>query len=176
MLLKNFLRTLPGFQFMSDEDLDHLAAAMRVEDYPDKHVFVYQDKLARELFLLLEGQVKVCHYGRSGRYHTIKTLAAGEFFGLLSLSDGKPSEVSCAAMGPVKVASLPFSAYVLLYQPGSSIGCSFQYVVAAQLARQLRDRHSMLRNLLAQIYGGAAVDQPPPCAMPGPAGKDSAPT
>ena len=169
MRLRNFLHTLPGFQFMSAQDLDHLAAAMRVEEYPDKHVFVYQDQLARELFLLLEGRVNVCHYGQSGRYHTIKTLEPGEFFGLLSLSDGRPSVASCSAQGAVKVASLPFSAYVLLYQPGSAIGCGFQYVIAAQLARQLRDRHAMLRNLLAQIYSGAAQGQPPPCALKGPA-------
>jgi CRP-like cAMP-binding protein len=169
MLLRNYLHTLPGFQFMAGEDLDHLAAAMRVEVYPDKHVFIYQDQLAKELYLLLEGRVNVCHYGQSGRYHNIKILEPGEFFGLLSLSDGKPSVASCSAQGQVKVASLPFSAYVLLYQPGSAIGCSFQYAIAAQLARQLRDRHAMLRNLLAQIYGGALPEQPGPCALKGPA-------
>lgn len=169
MLLKNFLRSLPGFQFMAEEDLEHLAAAMRVENYADRHVFIYQDQLAKELYLLLDGKVNVCHYGRSGRYHSIRTLVPGDLFGMLSLSDGKPSVASCTAMGPVKVASLPFSAYVLLYQPGSSIGCSFQYVIAAQLARQLRDRHAMLRNLLAQIYGGVTVSSQAPCAMQGPA-------
>lgn len=169
MLLRNFLHTLPGCQSMSDEDLDHLSAAMRVEEYPDKHVFIYQDQLAKELYLLLEGKVGVCHYGQSGRYHTIRTLEPGDFFGMLSLSDGKPSVASCGAIGPVKVASLPFSAYLLLYQPGSAIGCSFQYVIAAQLARQLRDRHNMLRNLLAQIYQGAASNLPPaPCSLQGP--------
>jgi CRP-like cAMP-binding protein len=169
MLLRNFLHTLPGFQAMSEEDLDHLASAMRVEDYPDKHVFIYQDQLARELFLLLDGKVSVCHYGPSGRYHNIKMLEPGEFFGMLSLSDGKPSVASCAAQGPVKVASLPFSAYVLLYQPGSTIGCSFQYVIAAQLARHLRFRHAMLRKLLAQIYSGATPEQSVPCSLKGPA-------
>lgn len=169
MRLRNFLHTLPGFQSMRDEDLDHLAAAMRVEEYPDRHVFVYQDQLAKELYLLLEGKVSVCHYGQSGRYHTIKVLEPGDFFGLLSLSDGKPSVASCTAQGMVKVASLPFSAYVLLYQPGSAIGCGFQYVIAAQLARQLRDRHAMLRSLLAQIYTGVAVGQQAPCALKGPA-------
>jgi CRP-like cAMP-binding protein len=169
MLLRNFLRTQPGFQFMHEQDIEHLASAMRVETYPDRHVFIYQDQLAKELFLLLEGKVNVCHYGRSGRYHSVRTLEAGDFFGMLSLSDGKPSVASCTAMGQVKVASLPFSAYVLLYQPGSEIGCSFQYVIASQLARQLRDRHGMLRNLLGQIYAGQQIGQQAPCAMKGPA-------
>jgi len=173
MRLRNFLRDLPGFQYLREEDIDHLAAAMRVEEYPDQHVFIYLDDLAKELFLLIEGKVAVCHYGRSGRYHPVQTLTPGDFFGMLSLSDGKPSVASCSAVGPVKVASLPFSAYILLYQPGSEIGCRFQYVIATQVPRQLANRHAMLRQLLAQIYTGQTTSPVhSPCAMKGP-GEDA---
>ncbi len=163
MILKNYLRALPGFQFLSDADVEHVAAAMRVDEHPNGHVFIYQDRLNQALFLLLEGQVEVTHYGNTGRYYTLKTLEPGEFFGLTSLSMGKPAETSCTARGPVKVASLPFSAYLLLYQPDSEIGCRFQFVIATQLARDLHDRHDALRNLLVQVYGsvtklGAAAE------------------
>jgi CRP-like cAMP-binding protein len=154
MILKNYLRSLPGFQFLSDTDVEHVAAAMRVDEYPKGHVFVYQDRLNQDLFLLLDGQIDVTHYGNTGRFYTLKTLQPGEFFGLPSLSTGKPAVTSSTAQGPVKVASLPFSAYLLLYQPDSEIGCRFQFVIATQLARDLHDRHDALRNLLAQVYGG----------------------
>jgi CBS domain-containing protein len=153
MLLSNYLRNLPSFQRMSETDVEHVAAAMRVDDFPDQHVFIYQGRLNKELFLLLDGEVKVFHYGNGGRYYTLKTLQPGEFFGLPSLSLGKPAVSSCQASGPVKVASLPFSAYMLLYQPDSDIGCRFQFVIASQLARDLHDRHDALRNLLMQVYG-----------------------
>lgn len=153
MLLRNFLRNLPSFQYMSEADVDHVAAAMRVDDYPDQHVFIYQERLNKELFLLLNGTVKVCHYGNGGRYYTLKNMQPGEFFGIPSISQGIPSLTSCQSSGPVKVASLPFSAYMLLYQPDSDIGCRFQYVIASQLARDLHDRHDALRGLLAQVYG-----------------------
>ena len=74
------------------------------------------------MFLLLEGQVDVTHYGNTGRHYLLKTLQPGEFFGLPSISMGKPAVAACAARGPVKIASLPFSAYLLLYQPDSEIG------------------------------------------------------
>ncbi len=153
MLLRNYLRSLPSFQYLSDADVDHVAAAMRVDDYPDQHVFIYQERLNKDLFMLLDGAVKVCHYGNGGRYYTLKTLQPGEFFGIPSLSQGKPALASCQASGPVKVASLPFSAYMLLYQPDSDIGCRFQFVLASQLARDLHDRHDALRHLLVQVYG-----------------------
>lgn len=152
MLLRKYLHTLPGFDHLSEREVDHIAAAMRVDDYPDGHVFVYQDKLAKELFLVLEGKVSVCRYGRTGKYYCLKTLGSGDFFGLLSLADGAPSEVSCIAAGPVRVAHMPFSAFMLLNQPDSEIGCHFQFVIASQLARDLRDRHRALRDLLSRIY------------------------
>ncbi|HNA28586.1 MAG TPA: cyclic nucleotide-binding domain-containing protein [Thiobacillaceae bacterium] len=153
MLLRNYLRTLASFQYLSDADVDHLAAAMRVEDYPNHHVFIYQDKLNKELFLLLDGKIKVGHYGTGGRYYTLKTIEPGEFFGIPSISEGKPAIATCQADGPVTVASMPFSAYLLLYQPDSDIGCRFQFVIASQLAKDLHDRHDALRKLLTQVYG-----------------------
>ena len=153
MQLKNYLLTHPGFKFMEVQDVEHVAAAMRVEDYPDEHVFIYQDRLSKELYLLLDGRIKVNHYSKTGRYYSIKTIQPGEFFGIPSISKGKPATSSYAAEGPVKVASMPYSAYLLLYQPASELGCRFQFVIAHQLARDLHDRHDALRNLLGQIYG-----------------------
>ena len=157
MILKNYLRTLPGFQFLSDTDVEHVAAAMRVDEFPNGHVFIYQDRLNQDLFLLLEGQIEVTHYGNTGRHYVLKNHLPGEFFGLPSLSTGKPAVTASTAKGPVKVASMPFSAYLLLYQPDSEIGCRFQFVIATQLARDLHDRHDALRSLLAHVYGGAEM-------------------
>ncbi len=161
MLLKRFLESLPGFRFMSEADVEHVAAAMRVDDYPAGHCFICQDKLNKELYLLLEGRVKVTHYAATGRQYELKTLQPGEFFGLPSLSEGKPASASCIAEGPVRAASLPFSAYLLLFQPDSEIGCRFQFVIASQLALDLHDRHEALRGLVARVYGAAPGEGAP---------------
>lgn len=154
MLLKRYLSTLPGFAFMTDEDIDHIASAMRVDDYPEGHVFLYQDKPAHALYLLVEGEVKVGYYGRSNHYYPVRTLGPGEFFGGLSLVDGKPVMANYTAEGSVKVASLPQSAFLLLYQPNSAIGCHFQHVIATHLAEDLKARHMALRELLGKMYPG----------------------
>ena len=152
MLLKRYLSTLPGFAFMTGEDLDHFASAMNVEAYQDGHVFLYQDKPARAFHLLLEGAVRVGYYGRLNRYYAVRTLKPGEFFGGLSLVDSKPVMANYAADGVVKVASLPLSAFLLLYQPNSALGCHFQHVIATHLAWDLKARHLALRDLLGKMY------------------------
>lgn len=152
MLLKRYLSTLSGFAFMSEEDLGHVASAMQVETYPDGHVFLYQDKPAHAFHLLLNGAVKVGYYGRQNRYYAVRTLKPGEFFGTLSLVDSKPVMANYTAEGAVKVASMPLSAFLLLYQPNSAIGCHFQHVIAACLAWDLKARHVALRELLGRMY------------------------
>lgn len=152
MLLKRYLGTLPGFAFMSAEDLDHVASAMQVSEYTDGHVFLYQDKPAHAFHLLLEGAVKVGYYGRQNRYYAVRTLKPGDFFGGLSLVDSKPVMANYSADGKVKVASMPLSAFLLLYQPNSAIGCHFQHVIATHLAWDLKARHIALRDLLGRMY------------------------
>lgn len=152
MLLKRFLATLPGFAFMTDEDIEHVSSAMRVDDYPDGHVFLYQDKPAHALHLLVEGAVKAGYYGRSNHFYNLRTLAPGQFFGGLSLVDGKPVMANYTADGGAKVASLPQSAFLLLYQPNSALGCHFQHVIATHLAEDLKARHIALRELLGRMY------------------------
>lgn len=148
MLLKNFIKNLPVFKELSAGEVENLARAMRVEEYPDGHVFVYQNKQGKELFLLIEGEVRVCHYDDSGRSYDLKRLESGELFGLLSLSDNRPATASCVAAGRVKAASLPYTAYHLLFQSSAPIGYHFLFAVARQLARDLRDRADALRALL----------------------------
>jgi CRP-like cAMP-binding protein len=154
MLLKRFLGSQPGFAFMTDEDVEHVASAMYVEDYVDGHVFLYQDKPARAFYLLVEGSVKVGYYGRANQYYNVRTLHPGAFFGGLSLVDSKPLMATYTAQGAVKVASLPLSAFLLLYQPNSAIGCHFQHVIATHLAEELKARHVALRDLLGKMYPG----------------------
>jgi signal-transduction protein with cAMP-binding, CBS, and nucleotidyltransferase domain len=152
MLLKRFLQTLPGFEFMTVEDVEHIADAMRIDDYPDGHAFFDQEKPAHAFYLLLEGVVTAGYYGRTHHYYKLRSLATGEFFGGVSLLDSKPMMANYKAEGVVKVASLPLSAFLLLYHPNSAIGCHFQHVIATHLATDLKARHLALRDLLGRMY------------------------
>jgi CRP-like cAMP-binding protein len=150
MFFRNFLKTLPAFSHFSDGDFEALSKAMHVEQYPDGHAFIRQGEQGREMFLLVEGEVVVSRYDDlTGAGQELKDLRAGELFGLLSLVDNLPAAATCTARGAVKVASLPRTAYNLLFQFAAPIAYHFQYLIAEQLARDLYDRNQSLRRLLA---------------------------
>lgn len=149
MLLKSFLKRQSYFKHLSEPDLDALAHAIYVESYPDGHLFAQEGKLGKEMYVLVEGEVKVMRYNpATSESEELKSLKPGEMFGLLSLTDHLPAVASCLAHGPVKVGVLPRTGYNLLSRSAVPIALGFQLAVAKQLASDIRHRNHTLRGLL----------------------------
>jgi len=149
MLLKNFLKSQSVFSGLAENDLDALSRAIYVREFPDASIIVQEGKQGKELYLLVEGKVKVTHYDPlSGVLGVLKELKAGELFGVLSLVDHLPSAASCVAVGAVKVGILPRTGYNLLAKSSAPIALNFQLAVARQIANDLRHRNDTLRGLI----------------------------
>jgi len=149
MLLKSFLKCHSMFKHLAEPDLDALARAICIEEFPPEHVLVLEGKLGKELYVLVEGEIKVRRYDPlSGELKELRSLKPGEMFGLLSLVDHLPASASCVAHGPVKVGILPRTSYNLLSKSAAPIALGFQLAVAGQLASDLRHRNDALRGLL----------------------------
>ena len=152
MLLKNFLKNQPIFIALSDRDLDALARAIEIRIHPDGHTIIQEGRFGKELYLLIEGQVKVAKYNfKNGQLEQINLVQPGELFGLLSLIDHLSTSASCISAGPVKIGVLQRNAYNLLAQASAPIAYGFQIATAKQLASVLRHQEKALRTVPFQI-------------------------
>jgi len=148
MLLKNFLKRQPIFIGLSDRDLDALARAIEIREYPDGYAIIQEGRSGKELFLLVEGQVKVAQYNAgTGRLEQINLVQPGELFGLLSLIDHLSASASCISVGPVKIGVLQRNAYNLLAQASAPIAHGFQLAIVKQLTMVLRHQERTLRTI-----------------------------
>lgn len=146
MDLKVFLKNLPAFEEFADTHLDAFVTALEVRDFADGHVFIRQGEQGDALFLILQGLVKVTrHESPEGGESEVCELGAGELFGMLSLVDNMPAAATCTAHGAVKTASLTAEAFRLLFDSALPIGRHLQYMIAVQLARDLRDENARIR-------------------------------
>jgi CRP-like cAMP-binding protein len=149
MLLKSFLKRQSNFKHLTEPDLEALARAFYVEDRPSDSLLLQEGKLGKDLFILVEGEVKVMRYNPiTGESEELKTIKPGEMFGLLSLADRLPAVASCVAHGPVKVGIMPRTGYNLLSKSAAPIALGFQLAMAEQLASDIRSRNDTLRGLL----------------------------
>jgi CRP-like cAMP-binding protein len=149
MLLKSFLKRHSNFKHLTEPDLDALAHALSIEDRPAGSLLVQEGKIGKELYILVEGAVRIARYNPlTGESEELKMIKPGEMFGLLSLADNLPAVASCVADGAVKVGILPRTGYQLLSKSAAPIALGFQLAMAEQLASDIRSRNDTLRGLL----------------------------
>ena len=149
MDINEFLLSNPIFNGFSQAELDLLAKALMVERYPNGHVFMKEGQRGDALYLVLDGKISVTRLNRHDRtVEHLRTMTKGELFGLIALIDHGKRTATCAADGEVTAASLPVSAFKLLYHSNASIAHHFQNLVARQLARDLRALNDALLDVL----------------------------
>lgn len=114
-------------------DADGMArvAAVAVEvEFPADHVIARQGEIGTGFFVIVSGAARVVRDGE-----TVATIGPGDFFGELSVLDGRPRTAQVIADGPttcLALASWDFEA-VLLDQPGVTLA------ILRGLASRLRD-------------------------------------
>jgi CRP-like cAMP-binding protein len=149
MNLGEFLRNIPDFDGLTDDDLAVLEKAMVIKSHDDGHEFFTQGSRSENVYLILEGEVSVKrHTDKQMASLKLKQMHKGELFGLYSLITGRRHEATCEAVGPVKTASLPRSAFKLLYDMHSPLTHHFQDIVNRQVMQDYRSLVGLLRNII----------------------------
>lgn len=128
--LYEFLLGIPAFSILSDDELEMLERIMRVDEYCNGHSF----KSANNIYLVMDGEVAVSQREESGHLQ-LDHVQSGDFFGLYSLIDTSKKAANCTAVGRVRAASLPRTAFELLFRSNLPLSLHFQNIVANQLAR-----------------------------------------
>jgi CRP-like cAMP-binding protein len=118
------------FEGVDAEGMDRIAAVAVEVEFPADHVIARQGEIGTGFFVIVDGGVRVVRDG-----DTIATLGPGDFFGELSILDGRPRVAQVVADGPttcLALASWDFEA-VLLAEPRVSLS------ILRSLAGRLRD-------------------------------------
>ena len=149
MRLIELLETAPEFAGLSRADVEALDRIMLEKDYPDGYEFFRQGGPAETIYLIVDGEVAVTQRHGDDRGHTeLKRMHSGEIFGQWALIDHTRRSACCRAVGPVRAASLPRTAFELLYATNSPLPYHFQLLIARQLARDLRSLVGTLRHTI----------------------------
>jgi CRP-like cAMP-binding protein len=92
------LQSIPIFHSLEDGDLTALAGLLRERRVVRGTIVLAQGDPGDALFLIAEGQLKVAVFAEDGREVILSVLAAGGFFGEMSLLDDEPRSAHVIAM------------------------------------------------------------------------------
>ena len=154
MDIPGFVRSLPAFARLGQQELGALCAAFMVESHPAGHAFIREGDRADAVYLLFEGEVGV---GRelTGGWKEISRLRSGDLFGLIALVDSGLRSASCRAETAVVVGSMPRNVFTFVFNAHAPVGLAFQDALCNQLARDFR----RLDNRIQRALSGTLRDE-----------------
>lgn len=128
------LKEVPLFAGMSDKDLARVGAISKEVDHPaGKHV-LEEDHSAVGFHLILSGEAEATQGGTP-----IGRMGPGDYFGEMSLIDGKPRSASVVATSDLRTLAIPAWNFNRLLDEHPDMMRAL-LVAMSERIRQLRDR------------------------------------
>jgi CRP-like cAMP-binding protein len=129
-----------------------LASAMRRGDVPkDAHVFHAGDP-GRSFFLVVAGRIKIS-LSRQGREVVLAELGPGDYFGELSLIDGRPRSADAIAVVRTEVLELPQDTFFRLLDSNGTVARK----LLVELCQRLREADKQISTLATVDAAGRIV-------------------
>jgi CRP/FNR family transcriptional regulator len=92
------LRRIQLFSSFDDDELRHLGSVMPVREYRKGRVILHEEDTNEFMYVVMDGKVKVARNTEDGREIILAFHGAGEFFGEMTLIDGKTMPATVSAM------------------------------------------------------------------------------
>jgi CRP/FNR family cyclic AMP-dependent transcriptional regulator len=100
------IRKVPLFSTLTDEEFNSLQHVFIVRSYRRNQVIFIEEDTGTYMYLVLSGKVKVAKASSGGRETILAIHKAGDFFGEMSLLDGKTAPATVSAMEDSKIISV----------------------------------------------------------------------
>lgn len=97
-LIMSFLKKIPLFNGFPDRHARHLSGDFIVRSVNRGETIFYQSDNSTDLYIVLEGAVKASLLNQNGEELILATFCKGDFFGEMSLLDGKPRSATMIAI------------------------------------------------------------------------------
>lgn len=153
MTTPSFMRQVPLFSDLPIEDLDKLARVSTRRTYPRDSVIFFEDDEGDALFIINRGRVKVAKFSGEGKEFILAILGTGDFFGDMSLLDGKPRSATVVAVEDTDVSIIRRQDFLTLVQENPQMGIK----LLEALSLRLREANRKIGNLaLLDVYGRLA--------------------
>ena len=99
-----FLKRIRLFNSLTDKELHELSPKVLLKEFRKNHIILHEEDTNSFMYIIVQGKVKIYQIADEGKEMILSVHGAGEFFGEMSLIDGKTDPATVAAMEPSLVA------------------------------------------------------------------------
>ncbi len=149
----DFLKRVPLFSELGDEELQQLASVVREHHYRKNVTIFHVDDPGNALFVLQSGLVKVTIEDEAGREMILRMLFPTDCFGEMSLVDGQPRSATVTTLEASDALIIRRDQFVEIVEKSPKIALN----MASVLSRRLRATDELIRSLaFFDVYGKVA--------------------
>lgn len=147
------LQSVPLFSNLQEQELEAIAAVSTISHIPENVAILHVDEEGDTLFIILNGRVSVSKHSDEGREVILSILSDGEFFGEMSLLDGKPRSATVIATEATELLLLRRTDFLDCLARYPQIATKLLSTLAYRLRRTNRQVESLA---LLNAYGRVA--------------------
>jgi CRP/FNR family cyclic AMP-dependent transcriptional regulator len=140
------LKRVPLFSQLNEDDLDKIRNLCVTQHYVKDQIILIEEEAGNTLFLIQKGRVKVSRMSDDGREVILSILEPGDFFGELSLIDGKARSASVTAIEDSEVLMLRRGDFLGVLSDYPQISISLM----KELATRIRKSDTQIKSLSLQ--------------------------
>lgn len=137
------LRKVPLLAALPEAQLIDLASYLKERRFRRGEYVIYEGDEGNELFIIIEGLVKITKLNEDGREKILTTLGEGEFFGELALVDGAPRSATVQTKSACIMYSLARNEFMNLLKQAPEVCLS----IITVLARRLREANIQIEDM-----------------------------
>ncbi|MBT4483428.1 MAG: Crp/Fnr family transcriptional regulator [Candidatus Latescibacteria bacterium] len=149
----NFLKKIPLFSSLGEKELDAINRVSFTKKFMKDQIILLEDEDGDTLFTITKGKVKVTSFSEHGKEVIFSILYDGDFFGDMSLLDGKPRSASVVAIEDSEVRLIRRTDFIKLLENHPGIALT----LLEELTSRLRKADERIESLaLLDVTGRMA--------------------
>ena len=121
--MPNILRQIPLFSSLKDDELEAIYKLSYIRKCTKDSLILLENEGGDTLFIIISGKVKVTTFSESGKEVIFSILNEGDFFGDMSLMDGKPRSATVISIEDSELRLLRRNDFIKLVEehPGIAL-------------------------------------------------------
>jgi CRP/FNR family cyclic AMP-dependent transcriptional regulator len=148
------LRTIALFAGVNDADLQLLAETLSLVSPTTGDVLFREGDVAREMFVVVQGEIEILKASRSGADARVAMLGPGDWFGEMSILDIQPRSATVRALAPCRLVRLSAQDLDGLYRRDLRSYAIVVLNLARELSRRLRVADGIIADFVANFVDG----------------------
>lgn len=148
--LIQFLRTVPLFSELEDQDLERIANVASIQKYHKDNIILIEEEVGTTMFIIISGRVKISRISDDGREVILSILSEGDFFGEMALLDGQTRSANVTAIEESELLMLRREDFLQMLYDYPQIAIN----LLKELAQRIRKSDEQIKSLSLQDATG----------------------